>query len=231
MEAIFPSQYELLYAKYLDPIKLFRFLHQVDYRDKRVLDLCCGTGVVGLEALWNWAAEVVFVDELLAMINHVCKKIPTRSKFQVSCSSVQTFLFSLPPDYGKFDIVLCRQAVNYWLDAPILLPSAALRHKNMAQAISEIIVPGGYFYFNTFAQKPLSTPTVKQYDLLSRHYVEISWLAGDMVYHVQIVDNEKPHFTEFRWIPKERFVELLEPFFDITIQETKRTLDFKCKKL
>ncbi len=40
---------------------LFSILNR-DVRDANVLDLCCGTGTIGLEALSRGAARVVFVD-------------------------------------------------------------------------------------------------------------------------------------------------------------------------
>ena len=107
------------------------------------------------------------------------------------------------PDEDTFDVVTCRQAINYWF-------------KNVSgEQISGVIKKHGKFIFNTFGNKPSETPTMREYFHQGIAYKEISYLIGDMVHHVQTAAGFPPHMTAFHWISPEEFRQKLSPYFII----------------
>ena len=59
---------------------------------------------------------------------------------------------------------------------------------------------------------PTKIPMIKQYNIDGINYLEISYLVNNKVEHIQIREGYPPHFTEFDWIPKEQYSELLSPW-------------------
>jgi SAM-dependent methyltransferase len=189
--------YQKLYGRYLQKGPE-RFFVKCDPSGKHILDLCCGGGQLTQYALDNGASYVYMVDLSLQMINPEFKGYGRTSK--IECA-VEEFL-PLNSHEKRFDIIVSRQAVNYWL-------------KNVdAKDIADALVPGGMFVFNTFGNKPTETPMVREYYHRGCKYREVSFMFQNKVHHVQCCDEMEPHMTVFDWIDRQEYVDRLSPYFD-----------------
>ena len=122
-------------------------------------------------------------------------------------------------DDPQFDLVVCRQAVNYWC-------------LNVSgEDIARIIKQGGVLVFNTFGNKPSETPTMREYFHQGVAYKEISYLVGDTVHHVQTAAGMEPHITQFKWIDRDDFRTKLEPHFHCCEVVDGPSSMWYCKKL
>ncbi len=185
--------YEKLYARFLkrDPKELF---NEVDVKNKCVVDLCSGGGRLTLAALELGATHVTLVDECYNMIGKVGS-----AKVNIQNRSVQDFVC----DYKTklYDIAVCQQAINYWFS-----------DVNICN-LSEKIVKGGYFIFNTFNKKPLNVPFIKEYMYDGLFHTEINQLIDNVVYHSQYCEGLPPHHTSFRWIERAEYRLTLKKYF------------------
>jgi 16S rRNA (guanine966-N2)-methyltransferase len=92
--------------------------------DQRVVDLCCGTGALGLEAISRGASECVFIDQdktaiALAKENAMhCQAIP-------QCQFLQADISRLPQARQPVALVL--------MDAPYDTPLAASAYRSLQQ--------------------------------------------------------------------------------------------------
>lgn len=195
MYALKGDEYEKLYEPYLrrNPLDLFGSLV---IKDKRVLDLCCGTGRLA-KAAHGEGATVFVVDESKEMYpwDWTADMYKRGTPVGGLCQSVHGAFETFRTYHTKFDFVACRQAVNYWFD-PI-----------GARSVFDILNPGGWFVFNTFNTAPSATPTVKQ--LHDEKITEVSYLVNGMVHHVQTRAGCVPHHTTFPWIAPSAFEEAL----------------------
>ena len=194
--------YSKLYARFLkkDCGEIFK---DISVKDKVVLDLCCGSGRLSIEAVKRGAKLVYSMDEVNQMIN------PEMFKYQnilYSNNMVYQYLKYGFWSQGKeitnaYDIITCQQAINYWFD---------LEHiKLVYNALKE----GGVFIFNTFNTKPSVTPTIKTYVLDNINYCEVSYLVENIIYHFQSAEGLTPHFTSFQWITPIKFFNYLLEYF------------------
>lgn len=75
-----------------------------EIRDAKILDMCCGTGAVGFEALSRGAEFVTFVD-----LNHehleVVKKNAALFRVENSCEILRLDAKKLPENKKQFDLV------------------------------------------------------------------------------------------------------------------------------
>jgi 16S rRNA (guanine(966)-N(2))-methyltransferase RsmD len=84
---------------------VFNILQQ-DIQNCRFLDLCCGTGSMGIEALSRGAKFVHFVDLQTTLLTENLKNLkpaPDTSQWKMSTTSSTHFLSTLPPD--SFDVI------------------------------------------------------------------------------------------------------------------------------
>ena|GEM_PF-904561 len=197
------ADYDDLYARYLTR-NLDRLIEAAgSVEGKRVLDLCTGSGIVAKRARELGASWVMGVDESEDMTKDI-PVLPTDGGLDFVCNASIGADFNriICWDYGvKFDIVICRQAVNYWWS-----------RKNLEDILG-VIDSKGCFVFNTFHGdnwiNPKS-PSVKKYILNSVMFVEVVWLIRDVVYHVQILEGYPPHFTKFRYINRDEYINDIE---------------------
>jgi SAM-dependent methyltransferase len=219
--------YEVLYARYLNPAKTVEMVDLAgDLKDKIVTDLCCGGGRLTREVLKRKPARVFSVDESYEMMknNFNPEEITVTSsvnapwntkKHNCACGKIEWALL----DLKSIDVIFCQQAVNYWFNSLSI------------KLIKQALAPNGQFIFNTFNIKPSTIHLVKKYRIESLNYIEVSWLVGDMVKHVQIVEGMDPHFTEFKWISPEEFKESFKKCgFKVTVKRNKGTDIYICKK-
>jgi SAM-dependent methyltransferase len=199
--------YKKLYAKYLRGSRTKEMVDLAgNLEGKKVLDLCCGGCRLTKEVKKRKPLQILSVDESLKMIPSDFKI--TFSIFQkwdietypIFCGSVKRALTDLGSN--SIDVIFCQQAINYWFS------------QEYVELIKNVLTSNGLFIFNTFNKKPSTIPITKKYyyEKTGQNYVEISWLVGNIVKHVQIADGMDPHFTEFQWIPPEKFKRLLKDF-------------------
>lgn len=219
-----PQTYSRLYARYLDFAKTEHLVELAEpLMDKLCLDLCCGDGRLGILALARGARRVVFVDKEPRMLDYVKALTDTghyepepKQMFAMDGESVEQF-FERRPGYC-YDIAFCQQGVNYWLN------------EDSARLVANAINAGGLFIFNTFSECPSRVPTTKQYHHSGKNYVEVSWLMGSTVHHVQIREGMLPHHTSFRWISLEEYENWLSPYFEMGYEQKGRSLIVRCTR-
>ena len=188
--------YEKLYARYLK--RPGRLLYAPDpavslTSQTRLLDLCAGSGALIRQAIKAGLSpsNIVAVEEAHTFAGHLHRLGP----ISVVHGTV-TYLGlydKLEADERPFDLITCRQAVNYWWDIEVVEKIVGLLRKS------------GCFVFNTFNTKPTDTPHTKQYVYEERQYAEIAYCIGETVHHVQACEGLPMHSTTFRWIPPEVF--------------------------
>ncbi len=204
------SVYEKLYKRFFD--KGVRYLideASVTNGDK-VLDICGGNGRLTRE-LKKVCDKVSYLDQEKDMIPSDL----TPLGIEVYNTSIEKFVTEAKE---KFTKVFCEQAINYWL-------------LNIdIEKFSNIIEKGGKFVFNTFSSKPTSKPMIKEYEIDGIHYLEISYLVEDKVYHIQVCEGYEPHFTIFDWISEETYLKLLSPYFDIKIKDNGKSALYICER-
>jgi len=213
--------YDMLYKRYLtrSPSELLE-LAGMKTGDV-VLDLCAGSNcIVTKEAFKKGAAKVISIDPNVPLRKYI-KDLKYNTMFIPIQTSVEQFLYYYDWDFQELqipDIVICRQGVNYWVN------------EDTIKRLSSNLVSGSVFVFNTFSNKPSTKPSIKQYEIDGRHYVEVWHLKDDMVYHVQVVDGLEPHLTNFRWISPEEYDAILNPYFDVKIHRDKKSVIYICKR-
>lgn len=208
------ATYHALYLRYLqgrDAKELLELLEPLPLA--RFLDLCCGEGQLTHGALKAGVRHAYMVDAEPKMLPLQSRLRPLAQMLPMTVESALRFFRA---ERRHFERVACRQAVNYWLD------------EKTAKGLHGIMTPKGIFAFNTFNEKPAEKPRVLEYELEGHHFAEVSWLVGEWVHHVQVRDGMPPHTTRFKWIPPERFRELLEPYFEVEeIRKGKSSL-YRC---
>lgn len=208
------------YPRYTDYEKMYKryFNKGVDYliekanlkEDDKVLDICGGNGRLTKELIKK-CKDISYLDKESDMIPDKLKKLGIK----VYNEDVESFVNCTNEKYNK---VFCEQAINYWL-----------LNINV-ESFSNIFLPNGLFIFNTFSNKPPTKPMIKQYEIEKINYLEISYLVGNKVEHIQIREGYPAHFTEFDWISKEQFQELLSPYFDLELIDNGKSSLYKCKR-
>lgn len=202
--------YEELYKRYFKKGVNY-LIEQGNLNEKdKVLDLCGGNGRLTRE-LKRKCFDVTYLDQEKDMIPEDLEL----SGIKVINKSVQEFLKS---NHEKYDKVFCEQAVNYWL-----------LHIDI-DMFSKIINKDGLLIFNTFSKQPESIPMIKEYIIDEIHYLEISYLVGNSINHVQIREGYEPHFTTFDWISEEEYKEILSPYFDIKIIDDGKSALYICRR-
>lgn len=192
------NQYELLYAKYLErPSRLLVAPDPAVVLDKgtHLLDLCTGSGVVVRAAIRMGidSYNIVAVDESKAMNLNMPANVRT---YTAPVTRFMTF-DRLEEVCRPFDLITCRQAVNYWWDGEIV------------DRVLGLLAPGGCFVFNTFNTKPADVPQTKQYIYDDHQFAEIAYSIGDAVHHVQAREGLPAHVTIFPWIDPSEFAKPL----------------------
>lgn len=202
--------YRKLYARYFQGERTKELLDYAgDLNGKNVIDLCGGGGRLAIQATVR-GGRVTVIDESKMMLGDV------RNYAYVINSRVQDWLTVAPSQTN--DVIFCQQAVNYWLT-----PCTA-------RQVATTLKYGGKFIFNTFNKKPPAYPMVKQYELEGGRYVELSWLVGDDVHHVQICEDMSPHITTFLWISPEEFHAWLSYGFEVKEHRDGATSIYVCTK-
>ena len=209
------TEYDKLYAKYVDKGAGFMFdlaLADMKIDVKNYLDLCSGSNAICLVEALNRREDSnnqCFVENTVVDLNEcVADHIPYDESDGVIriIEDVGHFVKgeyhrSSMPNYKHFQLITCRQGINYWF------------HENAMVHVSSLLDAGGVFIFNTFWNIPSSVPIVKEYTLHGMEYVEVSVLHDTLVYHSQYATGMQPHHTKFLWVPPEQFIKACERSF------------------
>jgi SAM-dependent methyltransferase len=184
------EDYERLYSKYL--IRPSRLLVAPDPavaldKDTRLLDLCSGSGAVVKAAMEMGVApgNIVAVEESQAM----SFELHRHGAIHVVHGNLEYLgLYDMLAKHGLYDLITCRQAVNYWWNSEIV------------ERIVRLLAEEGCFVFNTFNTPPAEVPQTKQYVHDGVQFAEIAYRIDDIVHHVQAREGMPMHLTTFRWI-------------------------------
>jgi len=128
----------------------------------------------------------------------------------------------------KYDVIVCQQAVNYWLNC------------QTAQMIKLLLREHGCFVFNTFNTQPPTEPTFKSYTIDGVKYGEAFYCdisqrskllfpSIGVVHHLQMREGMAPHLTSFDWISPEGFRSILADHFIIEEHIEDATTMYVCK--
>ena len=193
--------YAKLYGRYLKK-DVQPFFEGVDIKGKVVLDLCAGGGQLSKYAIENGAARVIMVDTAPQMLSPDFKKTDYTYQIRQDVSDyIRNFHMGPYKEDPQFDIVVCRQGMNYWF-------------KNVSgEDIARVVKKGGRLVFNTFGNRPSETPSVREYFHQGIAYKEISYRVDDKIHHVQVAAGFPPHITMFDWIDRGDFSMKLKPHF------------------
>jgi SAM-dependent methyltransferase len=214
------NDYRAMYAKYINRENLLAMLDLVeDYTGKNFMDLCAGDAAATREAFKRGAKSCMAVDQEPSMLAKDLKQ--GRDAIRIFAGSIESLLYKKEPDFihTSFDIVFCRQGINYWYTPELM--------KQLAKWMNE----DGVFIFNTFNKKPSRKASVKEYKIKDINFVEISYLVADcIVHHVQVSEGYPPHLTQFKWIDEREFKRGLDPHFDVELRRKNNTDVYICRK-
>lgn len=214
------NDYRAMYAKYINRENLLSMLDLVpDYKDVNFMDICAGDGAATREALLRGAKFSLIVDQEPTMLAEDLKEGRDQIGFRIE--PIENLLYNKDRNFPNafFDIVFCRQGINYWY-----------KPKHMAQ-LAKWMNDGGVFIFNTFNTKPSTRGIVKEYKIDSDYYTEISYLVADcIVHHVQIREGYPPHLTQFKYISEKEFKDGLNPHFNVELRRRNNTDVYICRK-
>jgi SAM-dependent methyltransferase len=213
------NTYTKLYGRYLKK-SVDRFFRDDDPKGKIVLDLCAGGGQLSQYALEHGAARVVMVDTAPQMLNPTFKKDDRVYQVRQDVSDyIRNFRMGPYKEDPQFDIVVCRQAVNYWF-------------LNVSgEDIANVVKKDGWLVFNTFGNRPSDTPTIREYYHEGIAYKEISYRVDEMIHHVQTATGFPPHITKFPWIDRGDFSMKLNPHFNCCEMIDGPSSMWYCRKL
>ena len=219
------EDYRAIYQKYINRVNLLEMMDLVeDYKDKNFMDICAGDGAATREALLRGSKFSLLLDQEPEMLATDLRE--GRDKIQRQVGRIEDSLYQkeiydnvVKYSYHFFDVVFCRQGINYWY-AP----------KHMHQ-LAKWMNDGSVFIFNTFNTKPSARPTVKEYEIDRVNFTEISYLVADnIVHHVQLREGYAPHLTQFKYFSERDFKEGLDPCFDVEIRRKNNTDVYICRK-
>ena len=100
---------------------------RIDYDGRRVVDLCCGSGALGFEALSRGAASCVFVDinrKTLAVVSKNAAALDVGNRCRVVAEAAHRFLAAQIA--GSADLVFFDPPYALPLDAPLRVGLASL---------------------------------------------------------------------------------------------------------
>lgn len=200
----YPSKevYYDLYKRFQsrDPYELVNY-YQSPLDQKSILDVCAGNGRLSQSIVDKGHKSFIYLlDKEITML----PEIENSGFAGIYSMDVYNFIEEYYKD-EKFDVIFCQQAINYWL-----------KHVDI-EKFSKMFKQKGQFIFNTFNKKPgtFSSPTIKEYEIGNDKFLEISYIENKRVYHIQIMNNQKPHLTSFDWLSDKKINKLLSPYFDI----------------
>lgn len=115
-----------------------------DVAGVRVLDVFCGSGALGIEALSRGAEEATFVDTRTALVRENLEALGLADTAAVARKDALRWLRGASPE--SFDLVLC--------DPPYDLPRA--KAEQLDPLVCAVVAPGGRVIAESSARSPLA---------------------------------------------------------------------------
>ncbi|MBQ0725619.1 MAG: bifunctional 2-polyprenyl-6-hydroxyphenol methylase/3-demethylubiquinol 3-O-methyltransferase UbiG [Cycloclasticus sp.] len=126
----------------INPLRLKLIDDTVDLRDKKVLDVACGGGILA-ESMAKKGAQVTAIDLAEALIDVAeLHSLDSGIQLDYQLISVEQLAEQQP---GHYDTVTCMEMLEHVPD-----PSAII------QACSTLVKPGGYVFLSTLNRNPKS---------------------------------------------------------------------------
>nr|VFK33992.1 MAG: 3-demethylubiquinone-9 3-methyltransferase [Candidatus Kentron sp. MB]VFK76404.1 MAG: 3-demethylubiquinone-9 3-methyltransferase [Candidatus Kentron sp. MB] len=124
----------------LNPLRLDYIEHRAGLREKRVLDVGCGGGILA-EAMVRRGAQVVGIDAAEAPLR-VAKlhRIETAIEVEYRCITAEALAEQEP---GTYDMVTCMELLEH-------VPNPAVT----VDACAKLVKPGGSCFFSTINRNP-----------------------------------------------------------------------------
>jgi ubiquinone/menaquinone biosynthesis C-methylase UbiE len=141
-----------------------RLLHDVDCRNKRVLDVGCGTGILSYHAMEKGASRLVCGDISTVMLDR-CRKKSQKAKIKPDRISFQLIdAESLPFEDNSFDIVMSSMVLG-------LVPS----QQEVLKEMTRVLKPGGILAVSTHGPNIWREPFNAAFMavLLSRYMIDL----------------------------------------------------------
>lgn len=126
------KKYDRGYSAYLKNThtKLLKILEFPD--DARVLDVSCGTGILGSELAEHYSlSELVLNDPSEGMLNIARDRLADANHITFSNYLAE----ELPFEAGSFDVLICLNSFHYYTD-----------HKKVVDHFRRMLKPGGTLY-------------------------------------------------------------------------------------
>ena len=233
------ENYKALYAKYLGITSASapttshsadQLLDEARFEaGNTVYDLCAGVLLRATRAAWTRGAKtVVAVDSLFSATHGDHEFVPygfednprgtwefldqdqkeLENKVYIDPHEVQYSVLQRSYLGQKFDVVICQQGINYWF-----IDELSIKY------LVECMAPGGRFVFNTFYKPPSTYPDWKTYYIDGKIFGEAFYMVDGMVHHLQMREGIAPHYTIFKWLPRESFHVLHKYFLVSRITE------------
>ncbi len=165
-------------------------------KGKRVLDLGCGSGVIGLHCLRAGADHVTFSDINRAAVENAQKNVHSNGFLDYSRVALFT-ADGFPNKAHKYDVIVCNapfwdHATHAGIEQAAFDPAHQFS-KIVLQNAGEHLSPGGRLYYGISSQANLDTidRLLKQSPLTQVGYYEQLSRSADA--------NERPH-TRIMWV-------------------------------
>ena len=216
------EDYEVLYSRFRHSRPESNLVDLVDVKGKMILSLCGGSDKVAQICMDRGANSVFVVDSSKDMAKNIQDDVFYEEydvtffleKYKAQMNDWESVEHNIVP----FDVIFCRGAVNYWFNS------------RSAKQLFDVLSDEGVFIFNTMNKPIGETPVVREYKLQDRLYIEVSYMIGDMIYHVQSCEGYKPHLNMFRWIEPSEYHEQLGRYFDVQEKVDGPTSIYFCEK-
>ena len=221
------EKYKTLYAKYLGATShsADQLLDEARFQEgETVFDLCAGVLLRVSRAAWARGAKtIVATDPIFASRNPLeDDNLPWEDSteylehLEFTCYEDTHKIYLDPHEVqfslrnfqdAGFDVVVCQQGINYWFE------------ESEVEALVKTMKKGSRFVFNTFYKQPPTYPDWKTYNIDGKIYGEAFYMVDGMVHHLQMREGIAPHYTIFKWLPRESFHVLHKYFLVSRITE------------
>lgn len=199
------QSYDVLYSRWLANPGSLLDLATYDPDVDRLLDLCGGTGAVSREAIGRGAVH----DPILVDLNPRCRDIRVMS-LHGDAHDPRAY-----DGIGPVDVAVIRQSLGY------------LNLKRAFSNVYDVLSAGGRLVFNTFLKPRWK---VDFYRHAGKPYLETAAHAFGNVLHVQASPLVGFDVSLFKHHRVESILEALNPFNDVCVFSTGRSIRILAKK-
>jgi len=206
--------YEILYKNHFKRTPMDLILKAGLNLGDTIFDVCGGGGRLSSMAC-DLGYSVVYLDAEKRMMS---SELNEKNIIYFNLP-IEKFLKEESLKYKEyFKAIFCQQAINYWFNNIDM------------KDISNLLKHRGKFIFNTFNRKPSEEKRIKNYNINDIDYSEVINFKNNKIYHIQRCRNLQEHKTVFPWISEEEFLNKLNPYFSVDIENDKLTSIYICTK-